>query len=133
MQNNQNSNQNFNQNSNTGAQSPVAPPASPIQHVTQIAWNQDKQSLAALAMLSPAAQHDLAVRHQQLFNAPLPNMTELVNKAASTGQSLEAVWAEDYKVADRQQQLQNERLEATVQERVDAELAKRTSTLAMNG
>jgi len=117
---------------------PAAPaalsaPVNPIQHVTQLAWNQDKQNLAALAMLSPAAQHDLAVRHQQLFNTPLANMTEIVNKAASTGRALEEVWAEDYKVPERQQQLQAEHLEATVKQRVDEEMAKRASAMALNG
>jgi len=125
------------QNPNPGVQPtpPAAPstPTNPIQHVTQLAWNQEKQSLSALAMLSPAIQHDLAVRHQQLFGAPLANLTEIVNEAGSSGRSLEDIWAEKYNVAARQQQLAAEQLEATVAERVNTELAKRTSAMAING
>lgn len=109
------------------------PVQNPIRNVTELQWNTDKQQLAALSILSPAAQHDLAVRHQKLYGTPLENMTEIVQESANTGQPLEQVWAAKYNVTERLQQLENERIESTVSQRVDAELAKRMSAGIIGG
>ncbi len=118
---------------NGGRQESVAPPQNPIQPVNQLKYQQDQQNMAALAMLTPAAVNDLAVKHQQLFGTPLGNMTELIQEATSTGRSMEELWAEKYKVADRLQALDAERVENEVQARVKAELAKQLSAAALNG
>lgn len=107
--------------------------ANPIRNVTEMQWTQDKQQLAALSILSPAAQHDLAVRHKQVFGTDLPNMTELVQESANTGRPLEQIWAEKHNVAARMQELENQRIEQTVQERVEAELSKRISQAVVGG
>lgn len=128
-----NSGNNQNQNQNQSPANPAAQPVAPIRNITAPEWDQDKRNLAALAILSPAEQHDLAVRHQQVFGTQLPNMKELVNAAASTGRSLEDVWAEKYDVAAQLQKLEQERFEKTVQERTDQEVAKRLGASVVNG
>ncbi len=108
-------------------------PSNPVKSVSELQWNQDKQSLAALAMLSPAAQHDLAVKHQQLFGSQIGNMTEIVQEAANTGRSLEEVWGDKYNVSARMEEVKQAEINSLVEERTKAELAKMLSAGAVGG
>lgn len=122
-----------NQNQPFGGQAGQQAPSTPFQPVNTIAYQRDQQNMAALAMLTPAAMNDLAVKHQQLFGEPLADMTSLIKDATSSGRSIEDVWTEKYQVAERMQKLDAERVEQEVQTRVKAELAKALSGQVVNG
>lgn len=122
-----------NQPAQPGGVASVVPPQNPIRNVTELQFNQANQNLAALSILSPAAQHDLAVRHQKLYGQPLENMTEIVQETASTGKSLEEVWASKYNVAEQLKKLENERIEQLVSERVNAEVSAKISASVAGG
>lgn len=123
MNNNPNSNSNPNAN-----QSPLA-----TLGVTSAQWQADKQNLAAMALLAPATQLDIAARHQTLFGTPIPNMTALVQESAASGKPLEEVWQQSYNVPAKLAELEAAKLSAEVDRRVQDELAKRLGGAVING
>lgn len=119
---------------NGGTQNPPQKPENPIKSVSELHFNQQMNQAVALAALSPAAQLDLAAKHQQLFpNQPLSNMTALVQESMATGKSLEEVWSEQYKVPERIEALNKERFEQEVSQRVEAEIVKRVGAGIVSG
>lgn len=122
-----------NQNQPLGGQAGQQAPSNPFKPVDALVYQKDQQNMAALAMLTPAAVHDLSVKHQQLFNEPLADVTSLIKDATASGKNIEEIWAEKYQVAERIQKLDAERVEAEVQTRVKAELAKALSGQVVNG
>jgi hypothetical protein len=135
--NSQMNNQQQNQNGNGNGQhsAPPAPVQSPIRNVSEPFFNQQMQQAQALAVLTPAALHDLSVKHQQLFGSdkPLTNMTALVNQSLEQGKTLEQVWAETYDVPAQITKLENDRIEQLVQQRTESEVAKRIGQAVVGG
>lgn len=124
MNNNPNNPNNFN------TQAPTLPPS---LGVTSAQWNADKQNLAAMALLAPATQLDIAARHQMLFGTPIPNMTALVQESAASGKPLEEVWQQSYNVSAKLAEIEAAKMNAEVDRRVQDELAKRLGGAVLNG
>lgn len=85
------------------------------------------------AVLADAMIHDLSTAHFELFGKPLPQAQKLVEEALNTGKPLTEVWAEKYKVKDRQNEVTEAGITQRIKEAVDAERAKLASESSLPG
>lgn len=76
--------------------------------------------------------NDIVREHHKLFGEYL-EMQPLITKALKLNKPLDEVWATEYKVSERRNQLQEEAINQRVKAAVDEQLAKERSNLVLAG
>lgn len=127
----------------------AAPPATPTpapttqpqnldEFLKKQDWQNELNGIRSQFPLLPATLFDLASQQQKLFGkgfdeysytpkaggAAITGTQALVLKAMETGKSIQGVWEEDFKVAERRTQIQEESIQQRIRQGVEAEVAK---------
>ncbi len=82
--------------------------------------------------LLDAMIHDIAVKHQVLFGAPLTDAVALVQEAMSQNKSLTGYWEEKYKVVDKRKEVDELSIKKRIDDAVAAKETELRSTLAID-
>jgi hypothetical protein len=90
--------------------SPMSQPSiDPNNFISKEEWTKQSATVQQLLPQLTGTMIDLAAQHQSLFGQPLGNSRVLLEKALAEKRSLEDVWADEYKVAERRQQVADEK------------------------
>lgn len=104
-------------------------------YLTMEGFQKEATKFAQVYPLLSVELDDLRDEHKELFGNKRPDMKSLMDKAYASGgkKTIRQIWEEEYKVADRRQELAQKAFDDKVNSEVETRLTKRMSEMSLPG